>query len=304
MPIVFLIDPDKKVRPEGAIRADVAWKLFLPDIMGDISTKYRKGLSKFVQWLWGELSDRLGFLRKAPAQDVYVITPPLTPAAMELVARIASMWSDAVHAIEKPDEGTDLKSAGKNLWTPPVINLGASSTPLIKSMTMEHHDGDTTFLMPALGSSKAFMRTYLIRRGMCYSRLHSHSAVEEHYFVLEGKGTLRYGAHSVDLISGDLVSKPIGPDNYSQFIADKGSEMKILDIEVWPDTRNDTKDAVLYPDHKELLLRGQGWGSIIQSDTLMPPDDFGINYDTGYERQKDGSWKAKKIPGLKERKSE
>ena len=33
MSIMILIDPPKNVRPKGALRADVAWKLFLPDVM-------------------------------------------------------------------------------------------------------------------------------------------------------------------------------------------------------------------------------------------------------------------------------
>lgn len=303
MPVTFLIDPEKKVRPEGAIRADVAWKLFLPDSMGDIPAENRKGISRLVQWLWRELSDHLGFLRKGAENNTYVITPGLTPSARELMVRVGSMWCDEVHAIEKPDEKTDLGVLGKNLWLPPVLNLWNLDTPLMESLTMEHHDGNTTFLMPALGSSKAFMRTYEIKEGACYSRLHSHSSVEEHYYVLDGKGTMRYGGHTVEVKAGDLVSKPVGPDNQSQFIADRGKKMKILDIEVWPDNGNDAKDAVLYPDHKELFLRGQGWGAIIQSDNIMPPEDFRENYDLGYERQNDGSWKGKSTPGMKERKA-
>lgn len=301
MSIIFLIDPDKKVRPDGVIRADVGWKLFLPDSMGDFSSKSRRMVSKLVQWFWGELSDRLGFLRKDSPEVVYVITPPLSDPARELMLRIASMWADEVHVIEEPDGNTDLKETGENQWIPPIVNLGDPSTPLLKSMTIEDAEGNTVYLMPALGSSRAFMRTYNIVEGRCYSRLHSHSAVEEHYYILEGRGTLRYGNHAVSLKPGDLISKPVGPDNYSQFIADQGMDMKVLDIEGWPDTTNNTKDAVLYPDHKELLLRGQGWSSIIQSENNLPPYDFDEHYHYGYERQKDGSWKGKDVPGVKKR---
>lgn len=302
MSIVILIDPDKKVRPENAVRADVAWKLYLPEKMGDVSFSERKGLTKFTHWLWWELSDRLGFMRKGAEEVTYIITPLLTESAKELMTRICSMWSDEVFAVNAPNEGTDLRDAGQNLWKAPVVNVESEGGPLMESMTQDHHDSVTTFFMPALGSAKSFMRTYRIKKGSSYSRLHSHSAVEEHYLVLEGKGSLRYGRRHVAVKKGDMISKPVGPDNFSQFIADADDDMKILDIEVWPDTTMNAKDTVLYPDHREVFMRGQAWSAIIQADELMGADDFQKNYDTGYVRERDGSWTPERFPGFDERK--
>lgn len=301
MSIILLNDPHKKVRPAGAIRADVAWKLFLPDKMGDISQEDRKSLVKFTHWFWWELSDRLGFMRKDAADPVYVITPAMTDSSRELMVRMSSMWTDEVYLIDSPEQDMDLSVVGKNLWKAPVVNLMSDDTPLLKNMTVDHHDAVTKFLMPALGSARAFMRTYTITKNSSYSRLHSHSAVEEHYIVLRGKGTLRYGGHKVALSDNDIVSKPVGPDNYSQFLADRGEEMTILDIEIWPDSTQNAKDTVLYPDHKEVFMRGQAWSAIIQSEQLMSAGDFQRNYEKGYEREADGSWKSKKIPGAGER---
>lgn len=303
MSITILDDPDKKVRPDGAIRGDVAWKLFLPDAMGDVSVKERNRTIKLAGWLWDELSERLGSMRRTGTGDVFILTPQLTYEGMELVIRLASMWSDEVYVIDSPDDSTNLGNHGDNRWMAPVINLNTvtDGTPLQRAMTIDHHDSITTFLMPALGTAKSFMRTYRIKKGMTYSRLHSHSAVEEHYIVLEGTGTLRYGKNIAEIREGDIVSKPVGPDNYSQFIADHDSELRILDIEVWPDTTLNAKDVVLYPDHREIFLRGQGWRAILPSDTLMDASDFNQNYDNGYERMRDGTWKPKNLPGVSER---
>lgn len=301
MAIIILNDPEKKVRPAGAIRGDVAWKLFLPDSMGDVDVGRRKDMNKFTNWLWRELGERLGNLMRRGEDDVYILTPPLSDAARELLVRIASMWSDDVHEIMKPDENTDLGQRGRNLWMGPVVNtLGEDGTPLLTAMKMDHHESDTTFLMPALGSARAFMRTYTIGEGETYARLHSHSAVEEHYLVLEGSGELRYGSHTVRLKKGDLVSKPVGPDNFSQFLG-SGGKLKLLDIEIWPDNTGDAKDAVIYPDHGELYLRGEGWSAIIPTESIMGSDDFSHNYDAGYERKADGTWVPKKVPGVPER---
>lgn len=302
MKIVILTDPDKKIRPSNSVRADVAWKLFMPDSMGDIPREGRKTILNFTNWLWTELGDRLGTMNKKAESVVYMLTPDLSGAARELLLRVSSMWADEVHIINGPEKDADLEKIGENLWTKPVLNvISDSDSALAETMTQENHNDKTVFLMPSLGSNKAFMRTYSIKPGSTYARLHSHSAVEEHYLVLKGRGSLRYGSHKVGLEEGDLVSKPIGPDNYSQFIADEGEEMKVLDIEVWPDNLHRTKDIVLYPDHKEILMRGEGWYSIVQEDSLLSPDDFGRNYDAGYERNPDGSWSPKNIPGFKTR---
>lgn len=303
MPITILDDPDKTVRPEGAVRCDVAWKLFLPDLMGDVKLAKSRDVARFTAWLWNELSDRLGSLRMNRADEVFVLAPSLTDEASELLVRICSMWSDEVYVVRKPNDRTDLKNRGENAWIAPKANVynGADRSPLLKSQSLEHHDSITMFLMPALGSTRSFMRTYLIRNGMTYARLHSHSAVEEHYLILKGKGTLRYGRNIVDVREGDLVSKPVGPDNFTQFVADRDSELKILDIEVWPDTTMGSKDVVLYPDHKEVFFRGQGWSAIVPSEDMFSADDFQENYDTGYERRKDGSWVSKSVPGVPDR---
>ena len=104
------------------------------------------------------------------------------------------------------------------------------------------------------------------------------------------------------LRKGDIVSKPAGPDLTSQIIADRGQGVRILDIEVWPDSSGISKDLVYYPDQRELLLRGGGWSSIIPSDSMIDPSDFMHNYEKGYERKIDGSWESSEAPGYETRK--
>ena len=303
MTIKILVDPHRGTRPAGAIRCDIAWKLFIPDHMGDLPEGDGARVSKLVNWLWDELSNQLGFLRKSSTGTTWVITPPLSEAGRDLTVRICSMWSDEVYMVSDKKGPEGLEETGENLWAPPVLNVYGNSEKdaAAKKLTANHHGNVTRYLMPALGSTKAFMRTYRIPNGSTYARLHSHSAVEEHYLVLEGKGTLRTGDHSVAVGVGDLVSKPIGPDGTSQFVADLGVELLILDIEVWPDTSRTTKDLVHYPDHGEIFLRGQGWSGTVPSDALMDADDFRKNYDYGYRRSSDGKWSPKEVPGLRRR---
>ena len=59
MAVVIIEDPPKDMRPEKAIRADVAWKLFLPDHMGDIPAIGKGKIEPIRHWLWWELSRKI-----------------------------------------------------------------------------------------------------------------------------------------------------------------------------------------------------------------------------------------------------
>ncbi len=303
MPVIIIEDPPKSLRPKDAIRADVAWKLFLPDFMGDIPGIGMGKIEPIRHWLWGELSRKHGFMRNEDSTISYILTPPLTPEGREFLIRTCSLWSNSVHLIEANGKDADIHSIGKNLWTPPLVNV--NSRPSERSAVSRLSDGEEenldTHFSPLLGAGKSYVRAYNIEKGGTYARFHSHTAREELYLILRGKGTIRIGAHNVPVKEGDLIAKPTGPDISTQFLADKGESMRVLDIEIWPEDERISKDAVLYPDHEELDLFGQGWNFTVPSSTIMDSLDAITHYDTGYRRKADGSWEPKDIPGHKKR---
>lgn len=304
MAVKILIDPPKNIRPEDAIRADVAWKLYFPDSMGDLPSSGNGRLEPFRHWLWWELSTRLGFLRKDSPEIVYILTPPLTEAGKEFIVRTCSFWADEVFEVTPGNDSYDVNRSGKNIWTAPIVNLndnyGANSA--IGKMSESTDKGTHTPISQVLGANKSFIRTYTIKPGNTFSRFHSHTAREEFYLVLKGKGSARIGGHKVEIKEGDLISKPLGPDLSSQFLADLGEDLKIMDVEIWPEDEKKSKDLVAYPDHSELDLFGEGWNFMIPSDAISPFKDAMENYGTGYRRKLDGSWEPKEIPGLEKRK--
>lgn len=303
MPIILLTDPPKNVRPKGGIRADVAWKLFLPDHMGDLP-EFTKGRTEpLTHWLWSELSRKLGFLKRGPEDRVYILTPPLTNEAREFIIRVCSLWSNEVFAVSGSEDDYDTDAIGENLWIPPVVNVRRSpekNTALAK-MEMESPEGRETFYSPVLGETRSFIRSYTINRGETYARYHSHTSREELYLVLGGSGTIRIAGHAVKVYEGDLISKPTGPDISTQFLADSGESMTVLDIEIWPDREKRSKDLVSYPDHSEIDLFGEGWNIMIPSDALQDTRDAMEHYSTGYRRKLDGTWEPEEIPGFKKR---
>lgn len=303
MTIKILIDPPKNVRPDGAIRADVAWKLFLPDFMGDLPKTGMHRIRKLRHWLWGELGEKLGYMKVNAADSVYILTPELSAAGKEFLIRTCSLWDDEVVTVQGKNGEYDIGKSSENLWTAPVVNVnkppedGSALSYLHESLV----EGSHTFFSPILGATKSFVRAYTIAEGNTYSRFHSHTVREELYLILNGNGTLRVSGHRTAVTEGDLISKPLGPDISTQFLADRGEALRVLDIEIWPDDEKRTKEVVGYPDHGELLFSGTGWDIIAPSDSLMDLEDSMKNYDAGYRRNRDGSWTPADVPGVKKR---
>lgn len=280
---------------ENAIRLDRAWSLFLPKTIGSVNPQ--GDIFGLTDWLWREFGKISGFMRKDSPESVYVSVPNLSDEGRAYVERISSFWSDDIRIRDSSGNLSD------NLWRAPTLNL-LSETSMDASEKVFSGDDQgcfTRYTGAVLGPGRGFTSTYAIPIGGAYSRLHSHSSVDELYVVLEGTGHLRFNGHSVEIQKGSIISKPVGPDASSQILADMGEKLKILDIEIWPDHRKESKDLIIYPDHKEVLLSGTGWSNVIQTDNVEDANDLDKHYKEGYERQKDGGWEKKSVPGSSER---
>ena len=304
MAIKILENPGKQLRPEGAIRADVAWKLFDPLNIGDVTRNSLNRMSKFTQWLWWELSNQAGFLNRRKNSTVYIIAPEMTDAGKAFIKRIISFWDTDIYLYRNPEVMADIEVPAQNAWMPPVYNLTPDATKdPVQSALVESDDAGTChFISPLTGLSHAFFRVYTINPGHTYSRYHSHTAREEHYLVLEGTGIARIAGRSEEVKQGDIIFKPTGPDLATQFIAGENG-MRILDMEIWNDPTRADKDVVAYPDHGELCMFGSGWYNTIPLSAIHSAEDTMKSYEKGYYRNEDGSWSPKEVPGFPKRTS-
>ncbi len=297
MPIIVFFEPrdESDHLLEKALRLDHAWQLFFPDTIGEINTT--GDVFGLANWLWREFGKCSGYIRKDSPETVYVSSPHLSKGGHDFVARIASFWSDEIYF-----RGQD-GNMSANSWLAPTSNvLSAEKADDAEKVFSGVDQGSfTRYIGAVLGPSRGFTSTYVIPKGGTYSRMHSHSAIDELYLVLEGVGHLRFNGHTLEVGKGTIISKPSGPDASSQLLADMGEELVILDIEIWPEPMRDTKDLILYPDHKEFLLRGTGWSNMIQTENVGDANDMGSHYSEGYERQKNGAWRKKSVPGMKDR---
>jgi uncharacterized cupin superfamily protein len=257
---------DQNVK-EGALRADRAWELFFESKSSLVNGL---GVPEFADWLWDQLGKRAGNLNRNSNQELTVTIPTLEPDGLDFLTRLVSFWADEVY-VKKG------KTTSKNLWRKPIVNLFDDKRESAEH-TLTHPMDDSGSielnLMPLAGPGRSFFSVQVIEKGQSTARLHSHSAVDEYYLILEGNGTLRYNGKKIEVKRGDFISKPTGPDATSHLIADRGEKLRILDMEVWPQSPMTTKDVVVYRDVNEILMRGPGWDGRIPRESLMSSEEF------------------------------
>jgi uncharacterized cupin superfamily protein len=279
---------------EGALRADLAWELFF-ESKSELPHGHGARLLPFANWLWDELGKKAGNMNKNSKGEVAVTIPPLGQDGLDFVLRLVSFWAEDVH-MKQGDSLSD------NLWRRPVVNVLDDDKIDRGESALEVTDAAGSvdrFLMPLLGPGRAFFRVEVIEKEENAARYHSHSGVDEYYLILDGKGTLRYNGKETLVKKGDLIGKPTGPDATSQLVADRGSKLRILDMEVWHQRPYYSKDVILNPDFDEIIMRGPGWGAIVPRESLITSEDFRSHYDEGYKRRKDGGWVPSRNRGHK-----
>jgi len=280
----------------GAVRGDRAWRFFCGP--GD-SLDGDADIWGFANWLWNALATRAGTLNRDSKGPVTVSIPRLQPAALDFVVRLVSFWGNDV----REKNGRTLSA---NLWREPVVNVFGDRTRqgAEKKLVREFDaDGSTELnLMPLLGPGRAFFSVQVIEKGGVTARMHSHSAVDEYYLILEGRGTLRYNGRAVKVEKGDLVAKPSGPDAATHLLANRGEKLRILDMEVWHErftgTATTTKDLIYWPDYAEFSMRGPGWGALVPADSMISTAELEKHWSDTYRRTKDG---ARKVPKARAR---
>ena len=271
---------------KGAIRGDRAWAFFCET---KLSPEGDEGFWGFANRLWNALAKKTGILNRDSRGPVIVSIPELEPAAMDFVARLVSFWSTDV----RERRGRTLSG---NRWRAPVVNVlndqareGAEKT-LVRETDA---DGSTELnLMPLLGPGRAFFSVQVIEKGGVTARMHSHSAVDEYYLILEGKGTLRYNGRAVPVERGDIIGKPTGPDAATHLLANRGERLRILDwrsgtsASLEPRPRRRTSSTG--PTPRRSTCEGPVGGALIPRDAMVSTTDLETHWSEAYRRTKDG----------------
>ncbi len=263
--------------PSENIRADYAWKLYFGD-----SDSLPKGHGKmaipFTNWLWSKLGEQQGFMNPERRNKTVIRMPTVDDETMNFIIRQCSMWSHEVYVC------SDLK---RNLYLPPFVDIYHDEGLLVRN----EKDEIERFFTPKLGPSRLFIRYEKILPGNVSARLHSHSAIDEYYLILKGRGHLNVNGRLWEIGEGTLVGKPRGPDLETSILADLGEPVELLDMEVWPDEHYKEKDVIAYSEHNEIYFRGEGWSGIVPLESMIDAKDIKDRemYSSHYRRNRDGS---------------
>ncbi len=278
------------------VRWDLAWPLFLPDCApGSLPTGGgAQRLTIIGRWFWDHMGLMAGRLRPDAPEAVWLVCPtPLSEPAREFVTRLASFWCDEVYW-EPPTPATE------NRWTAPVVNVSdPTASPLTAALTETYSQGQEHPLLAATAVGRMNAKVQVVAAGASSARLHSHTAQDEYYLILNGSGTLRMGERCQPITRGCFIAKPTGPDLPSHILADQGEPVTILDMEVYADARQfiGAKDVMNYADQRELVMDGLGWDGMVPLDTLQATHDVFSHYFDGYERRADGTVTPRPFPG-------
>ena len=150
--------------------------------------------------------------------------------------------------------------------TKPVINLSEVEFQTEKHLISAGSDVFEAKFAPIgahIGAQRLGYRLTVLPPGKKAWPFHAHYVTEEMFFVIEGKGQLRFGAEQYPIGVGDCIAAPAGgPEVAHQIVNDSDADLKYLCVSTVDET-----DITDYPDSNKygVLVR-----SVPGSDRSQP----------------------------------
>lgn len=124
----------------------------------------------------------------------------------------------------------------------PVIHL---TNLILKSWKQgEHYEGSNASFGKDIGLKNLGIRYNEVPAAKTNCPFHNHHNVDELFYILEGKGSYRFGADEYPVEAGDVLSAPAGGQETAHQIINTGTEtLRYLSM-----SANAPTDLVEYPD--------------------------------------------------------
>lgn len=103
-----------------------------------------------------------------------------------------------------------------------------------------------------------------VKKGFTACPFHGHQREDEAFYVLSGRGVLRYGEHLRDIRPGDCISCPAGTGVAHQIANPYDEDLVYLAMGV-----NDSHEVAFYPDNGKVLIRSLGKIGFLESADYM-----------------------------------
>lgn len=133
-----------------------------------------------------------------------------------------------------------------------VVNL--DDLTLEHSTRGERYESRSARIGPLLGAVDLGYGYDIVPPGKRSCPFHSHRAEEEMFFIVRGRGLLRYGQETRPIRAGDVICCPTGgPETAHQIINDSDEELAYLAISTMKPV-----DICEYPDSGKLAAYADG----------------------------------------------
>ena len=115
---------------------------------------------------------------------------------------------------------------------------------------------DAVRIGPLLGAKDLGYSYDIVPPGKRSCPFHSHRGEEEMFFIVKGKGTLRYGGEARKIRAGDVICCPTGgPETAHQIINTGDVELRYLAV-----STQESPEVCMYPDSGKyaVMVGGEG----------------------------------------------
>lgn len=103
--------------------------------------------------------------------------------------------------------------------------------PLEHFVKGEKYESRGLRIGPRLGARALGYSYDIVPPGKCACPFHSHRAEEEMFFIVRGKGLLRYGDETRSIRAGDIICCPVGgPETAHQIVNDSTEDLAYLSV--------------------------------------------------------------------------
>jgi uncharacterized cupin superfamily protein len=136
---------------------------------------------------------------------------------------------------------------------PQVVNL--DEIPEAERTFGEHYGAHVKPLTPSMGprGGRLGVNHMRVPKGRSVCPFHAHLREDEAFFVLSGRGVLRYGDEVREIRAGDCISCPAGTQTAHQIHNPHEEDLVYLAIGSF-----DPHEVCYYPDSDKFLVRGFG----------------------------------------------
>lgn len=157
-----------------------------------------------------------------------------------------------------------------------IAQLGEIPVVKITAPEGSSFGGERQRVGMAIGARKLGYSFFTVPPGKAAFPYHSHTGNEEMIYIIDGKGTLRFGAEVLPVTAGNVIAFPPGVENAHQLINTGNT-----DLRYWVVSTMEYPDLSEYPDSNKIGAYATTAGAEISGFRALYVKDKNASYYDG-----------------------